>query len=135
MPNDDKQGDSGEETSFGTLTFGALLVAAFPVAPLVAFLLLKSLPAPWLTWVSALWLFPSWLIACTLLSGAMMLPVTGVAWTLEWVLERVSATAREITERVSVLQSAFLAVFVFWSGSVAGGFLFILWKAARHNYS
>ena len=135
MSKVDKQRDAEKAGSFETLTFGALFVAAFPVAPLVALLFLKSVPAPWLTWISALWLLPSWLVACTLFAGAAMLPVTGVAWALARFLERMSVSFREITERVSVLQSAFLAIFVFWSGSVGGGFLFILWKAARHNYT
>ena len=117
-----------------TAVNGAVLIAVFPVAPLVALIVHANFNAYWLTWTSTIWMLPAWLIACTLIAGALMLPIAGLGWVLARLTEGLASSEPSRNESSAVFRTALLATFAFWAGSVAGGFLFILWKAARHSF-
>ena len=116
------------------LTFGALVLSAV-VAPLVALLLHALFPVvPWLTWDTAIWMIPSWLVACTLIAGALMLPIAGFSWILSHLIQGIHPSTKVSPGSRLVSQAGILATLVFWLGAGAGGSIYVVWKAARHSF-
>ena len=122
----------------GRLSPTVLLTALFPLAPMVALLLLKVESAPWLTWAKALWVIPSWLVASTILAGAALLPLVVIAACLVKLQSKTIGRGSDETSSTNLFQESFrcasYSAATFWIGSCLGGILFILWKAATHVY-
>ena len=129
------QATVGKSNLAETVTFLALLIVTFPIGPLlVALLLNANLTVYWLSWADLFWLLPSLWIACSLMAVILFFPTVAVGWVLVRLLKNLSSTA-SFAEGLSLQQVSILVAFMAWTGSIAGGLLFIIWKAARHSFS